>query len=167
VDAEGRRKDHRYKFYTTPLSSYVTCLAHLRLSVTQIPPIMQSSGSVPEMTLAQTKEAINAAGDAFKSWSKTTAKVGPATEHRFVDHLCPSQCAQHRHDLLMKLHGLMHQHRDDLGRIIVRFCVSPCARKMLRKACRRSRTARPWWKARERTITARHSSNGSVGHPFC
>ena len=32
-------------------------------------------GTVPEMTLAQTKEAIAAAGGAFKSWSKTTAKV--------------------------------------------------------------------------------------------
>jgi len=50
------------------------------------------------MTLAQTKEAITAARDAFKSWSKTTAK--------------------HRHDLLMKLHALMFQHHDDLGRII-------------------------------------------------
>ncbi|KAF9651085.1 succinic semialdehyde dehydrogenase [Thelephora ganbajun] len=55
-------------------------------------------GTVPEMTLTQTKEAIAAAADAFKSWSKTTAK--------------------HRHDLLMKLHRLMLQHHDDLGRIV-------------------------------------------------
>jgi len=35
-------------------------------------------GTVPEMTLAQTKEAIAAARDAFRPWSKTTAKVNPS-----------------------------------------------------------------------------------------
>lgn len=32
-------------------------------------------GSVPELGLAETKQAISAAGEAFKSWSTTTAKV--------------------------------------------------------------------------------------------
>jgi succinate-semialdehyde dehydrogenase / glutarate-semialdehyde dehydrogenase len=32
-------------------------------------------GTVPEMGLEETKEAINAAGRAFTTWSKTTAKV--------------------------------------------------------------------------------------------
>ena len=71
------------------------------------------------MTLAQTKEAITAAGDAFKSWSKTTAKVSPPPLYQAAEHLCPHEFVQHRHDLLMKLHGLMLQHHDDLGRIIV------------------------------------------------
>lgn len=32
-------------------------------------------GSVPELGLAETKQAISAAAEAFKSWSTTTAKV--------------------------------------------------------------------------------------------
>lgn len=32
-------------------------------------------GTVPEMGLAETREAIEAAGRAFKTWSRTTAKV--------------------------------------------------------------------------------------------
>lgn len=76
------------------------------------------------MTLAQTKEAITAAGDAFKSWSKTTAKVSlPPRYAKPLNTYDARKCAQHRHDLLMKLHGLLLQNNDDLGRIIVSFCV--------------------------------------------
>ncbi|KAF8961072.1 succinate-semialdehyde dehydrogenase [Flammula alnicola] len=55
-------------------------------------------GTVPEMGLAETKEAIEAAGKAFPAWSATTAK--------------------HRHDLLIKFFHLMQEHHDDLGRLI-------------------------------------------------
>ncbi|KAF9266220.1 succinic semialdehyde dehydrogenase [Marasmius fiardii PR-910] len=62
------------------------------------PATNEELGSVPEMGLAETKEAIDAAAKAFPSWSKTTAKE--------------------RHDLLMKLYALMKEHEDDLSRII-------------------------------------------------
>ncbi|EIW76257.1 succinate-semialdehyde dehydrogenase [Coniophora puteana RWD-64-598 SS2] len=48
--------------------------------------------------VAETKEAINAAAEAFKTWGKTTAK--------------------HRHDVLMKLYALMQEHHEDLGKMI-------------------------------------------------
>ncbi|KAF9534622.1 succinate-semialdehyde dehydrogenase [Crepidotus variabilis] len=68
-----------------------------KISVTN-PATNEELGSVPEMGLEETKEAIEAASKAFPSWSKTTAK--------------------HRHDVLMKLFQLMQQHDDDLGRLI-------------------------------------------------
>jgi succinate-semialdehyde dehydrogenase/glutarate-semialdehyde dehydrogenase len=37
-------------------------------------------GTVPEMGLAETKEAIDAASKAFKTWGKTTAKVSKPNE---------------------------------------------------------------------------------------
>jgi succinate-semialdehyde dehydrogenase/glutarate-semialdehyde dehydrogenase len=55
-------------------------------------------GTVPEMGPEDAKSAIAAAGKAFASWGKTTAK--------------------HRHDILMKFHSLMQEHNDDLARII-------------------------------------------------
>uniref|UniRef100_A0A182C3B8 succinate-semialdehyde dehydrogenase [NAD(P)(+)] n=1 Tax=Pholiota microspora TaxID=1538424 RepID=A0A182C3B8_PHOMI len=55
-------------------------------------------GTVPEMGLAETKEAIDAAAKAFPAWSTTTAK--------------------YRHDLLIKFFRLMQEHHDDLGRLI-------------------------------------------------
>ncbi|KZT29399.1 succinic semialdehyde dehydrogenase [Neolentinus lepideus HHB14362 ss-1] len=55
-------------------------------------------GTVPEMGLQETKEAIEAAAKAFKSWSKTTAKQ--------------------RHDILMAFYTLMQENTDDLARII-------------------------------------------------
>ncbi|KAI0254726.1 succinic semialdehyde dehydrogenase [Lactifluus subvellereus] len=55
-------------------------------------------GTVPEMGLEEVKEAIDAAGRAFTTWSRTTAKQ--------------------RHDILMKFHHLMKEHEDDLARII-------------------------------------------------
>lgn len=55
-------------------------------------------GTVPELGLAETKAAIAAADQAFKTWGQTTAK--------------------YRHDILMKLHALFQEHHDDLGRMI-------------------------------------------------
>ncbi|TFK25993.1 succinate-semialdehyde dehydrogenase [Coprinopsis marcescibilis] len=55
-------------------------------------------GTVPEMGLDETKEAVAAAATAFTSWSRTTAK--------------------YRHDLLIKFFQLMTQHHDDLSRLI-------------------------------------------------
>ncbi|KDQ64182.1 hypothetical protein JAAARDRAFT_27804 [Jaapia argillacea MUCL 33604] len=55
-------------------------------------------GSIPEMGVEETKEAIEAAGKAFKTWGKTTAKE--------------------RHDLLLKYHALMLENSEDLARII-------------------------------------------------
>ncbi|KAA1466466.1 succinate-semialdehyde dehydrogenase [Dentipellis sp. KUC8613] len=54
--------------------------------------------TIPEMGISETKDAIEAAGNAFQTWRKTTAK--------------------HRHDLLLKLFALMNEHADDLARII-------------------------------------------------
>ena len=39
------------------------------------PSTEEDLGTVPEMGLAETKQAIDAAARAFKSWGKTTAKV--------------------------------------------------------------------------------------------
>jgi succinate-semialdehyde dehydrogenase / glutarate-semialdehyde dehydrogenase len=59
----------------------------------------QELGTIPEMGVTETKEAIEAAQKAFESWSKTSAKT--------------------RHDLLLKLFGLMNEHQEDLARIMV------------------------------------------------
>jgi len=56
-------------------------------------------GQVPDMGAKETTAAINAAEQAFKSWSKTTAK--------------------HRHDLLMKLYYAHQENAEDLAKIIV------------------------------------------------
>ena len=39
------------------------------------PATTEELGTVPEMGLEETKEAIEAASKAFKTWSKTTGKV--------------------------------------------------------------------------------------------
>ena len=39
------------------------------------PANLEEIGTVPDMGLTETKEAIEAAAAAFKTWSKTTAKV--------------------------------------------------------------------------------------------
>ncbi|KAH9999912.1 succinic semialdehyde dehydrogenase [Russula vinacea] len=62
------------------------------------PATREELGTVPEMGIEETKDAINAAGEAFVTWSKTTAK--------------------HRHDILMKFYALMKEHENDLARII-------------------------------------------------
>uniref|UniRef100_A0A0W0FPP4 Succinate-semialdehyde dehydrogenase n=1 Tax=Moniliophthora roreri TaxID=221103 RepID=A0A0W0FPP4_MONRR len=68
-----------------------------RIVVTN-PATNEELGTVPEMGLAETKEAIDAAAKAFATWSKTTAKE--------------------RHDILLKFFALMKEHDDDLARII-------------------------------------------------
>ncbi|KAG8742343.1 succinate semialdehyde dehydrogenase NADP+ linked [Ceratobasidium sp. 414] len=55
-------------------------------------------GTVPELGVEDTKRAIQHAAEAFKTWSKTTAKE--------------------RHDILRKLYQLMMDNNDDLGLII-------------------------------------------------
>lgn len=45
------------------------------------PATKEELGTIPEMGIEETKDAINAAGRAFVTWSKTTAKV---TGHHFV-----------------------------------------------------------------------------------
>ncbi|KAI0364593.1 succinic semialdehyde dehydrogenase [Pilatotrama ljubarskyi] len=62
------------------------------------PATAEELGTVPEMGLDETKQAIEAASNAFKTWSKTTAK--------------------HRHDILKRLFALMQEHQDDLARLI-------------------------------------------------
>ncbi|TFK43856.1 succinate-semialdehyde dehydrogenase [Crucibulum laeve] len=62
------------------------------------PATNEELGTVPEMGLAETKEAIDAAAKAFPAWSKTTSKE--------------------RHDILIKFFQLMKEHHDDLGRLI-------------------------------------------------
>ncbi|KAI0677764.1 succinic semialdehyde dehydrogenase [Trametes maxima] len=62
------------------------------------PATTEELGTVPEMGLEETKEAIEAASRAFKTWSKTTAKQ--------------------RHDILKKFYVLMQEHQDDLARLI-------------------------------------------------
>lgn len=44
---------------------------------TSDPATEEELGTVPEMGLTETKQAIDAASQAFKSWSKTTAKACP------------------------------------------------------------------------------------------
>ncbi|KAF5392997.1 hypothetical protein D9757_001172 [Collybiopsis confluens] len=62
------------------------------------PATNEELGTVPEMGLAETKEAIDAAHEALPAWSATTAKE--------------------RHDILIKFFRLMQEHHDDLGRLI-------------------------------------------------
>ncbi|TIA74056.1 hypothetical protein E3P77_02007, partial [Wallemia ichthyophaga] len=55
-------------------------------------------GSVPEMGVAETRRAIDAAGEAYKTFSKTTAKS--------------------RQDLLNRIFALISQNADDLAKIV-------------------------------------------------
>lgn len=80
---------------------------------------------MPEMGLEETRQAIEAASKAFKTWSKTTAKVRPGPELASDRTLgarsyCAYDSLQQRHDILMKFYGLMQEHQDDLARLIVR-----------------------------------------------
>ncbi|KAH7887445.1 Aldehyde/histidinol dehydrogenase [Phlebopus sp. FC_14] len=62
------------------------------------PATEEELGTIPEMGTEETQSAIAAAGKAFQTWGKTTAK--------------------YRHDILMKFFALMQEHHDDLARII-------------------------------------------------
>jgi len=62
------------------------------------PATKEEIGTVADMGLEEAKEAIDVAGEAFKTWSKTTAKS--------------------RHDILMKFYKLMLDNADDLAMII-------------------------------------------------
>ncbi|KAG8968545.1 succinate semialdehyde dehydrogenase NADP+ linked [Tulasnella sp. 419] len=62
------------------------------------PATSEDLGTVPELDIQDTKAAINAASQAFRTWSKTTAK--------------------HRHDVLKKLYDLMIENTEDLAKII-------------------------------------------------
>jgi len=77
-------------------------------------------GTVPEMGIEETKEAIDAAVRSFATWSKTTAKVTPVNLQCTVYLL---GLGQQRHDILMKFYNLMREHDDDLARIIVSPCI--------------------------------------------
>jgi hypothetical protein len=52
-------------------------LIHGSCSVVVDPATEEELGTVPEMGLEETKAAIAAAGKAFQTWGKTTAKVSP------------------------------------------------------------------------------------------
>jgi acyl-CoA reductase-like NAD-dependent aldehyde dehydrogenase len=82
------------------------------------PATTEELGTVPEMGLAETKEAIDAAAKAFKTWGKTTAKVRLII-FRMKDRDIHEAPFKHRHDILMKMFALMQEHHDDLGKIIV------------------------------------------------
>ncbi|KAI0316114.1 succinate-semialdehyde dehydrogenase [Amylostereum chailletii] len=62
------------------------------------PATEEELGTIPEMGVEETKEAIAAAAKAFTTWGKTTAKS--------------------RHDILIKLYNLMKEHEADLARLI-------------------------------------------------
>lgn len=50
-------------------------LTHGSCSITIDPATEEELGTIPEMGLEETKAAIAAAGKAFQTWGKTTAKV--------------------------------------------------------------------------------------------
>ena len=88
------------------------------------PATTEELGTVPELGLEDTKHAIDAASKAFKTWSKTTAKV--RLSYLFiVVALTVMSVVQQRHDILMKWYALMREHSDDLSRLIVSRSVSP------------------------------------------
>ena len=62
---------------TIPVHSMFICYSNYHLFwLTAVDPADDKLlGTVPEMGLEETKEAIETAGKAFKTWSKTTAKV--------------------------------------------------------------------------------------------
>ncbi|KAJ3509762.1 hypothetical protein NLJ89_g5045 [Agrocybe chaxingu] len=93
----GLKDPSLVKFQSLVDGKWVDAQSGEKIVVTN-PATNEELGTVPEMGLAETKQAIEAASKAFVSWSKTTAK--------------------YRHDLLLKLYALMQQHHEDLGRLI-------------------------------------------------
>jgi succinate-semialdehyde dehydrogenase/glutarate-semialdehyde dehydrogenase len=57
------------------------------------PATSEELGRVPEMGLAETKEAIDAAAKAFPTWSRTTAKACPACPPVYRSQLTHSRAA--------------------------------------------------------------------------
>ena len=55
-------------------------------------------GELPEMSVSDVRSAVDAAADAFTAWKRTSEKE--------------------RHDVLLRLYGLMTRHADDLASII-------------------------------------------------
>ena len=103
-------------------------------------------GVVPDMGVAETKEAIDKAALAFKSWSKTTAKVIMRSCGFFLSPE-PFRVAQARHDVLRKLYDLFIQNADDLARIIVSLSAPWLANSnslLPHLPSRQSRTAKHW-----------------------
>ncbi|KAF8076780.1 succinate-semialdehyde dehydrogenase [Lyophyllum atratum] len=97
ASAFGLKDPSLVKFQGFIDGKWVDAKSGSKISVTN-PATQKELGTVPDMGLAETKEAIDAAAKAFPAWSKTTAK--------------------HRHDILMKFYALMKEHEDDLSRII-------------------------------------------------
>lgn len=81
------------------------------------PATNEEIGTLPEMDVAATRECINAAAEAFKSWSTTTAKVTPLSEGFLFILIFLLQV---RHDALKRMYDLMLENSDDLARIMVR-----------------------------------------------
>ncbi|TFY58000.1 hypothetical protein EVJ58_g6682 [Rhodofomes roseus] len=82
------------------------------------PATEEELGTVPEMGLAETKQAIAAASRAFKSWGKTTAKVYSDPHVFGADDADALHVLKQRHDILMKFYALMQENTEDLARII-------------------------------------------------
>lgn len=61
--------------YPTPLFQRRVLLGYTTLIVCVDPATAEELGTVPELGLEETKQAIDAASTAFKTWSKTAAKV--------------------------------------------------------------------------------------------
>ncbi|KDN51141.1 hypothetical protein RSAG8_00770, partial [Rhizoctonia solani AG-8 WAC10335] len=81
-------------------SALRTAAAHPRFPSTPLRfnPVLFARMASSSTTVEDTKKAIEVAGEAFKTWSRTTAKE--------------------RHDILKKMYGLMIDNGDDLGLII-------------------------------------------------
>jgi hypothetical protein len=117
-------------------------------------------GIVPDMGVAETKEAIDKAALAFKSWSKTTDKVimRPCCLLLSPD---PFRVAQARHDVLRKLYDLFIHNADDLARIIVSLSALWLANTnslWYYLPSRQSRMAKHWQKQRCCSVTVRNGS---------
>ena len=69
------------------------------------------------MGILETKEAIEAAQTAFKTWSRTTARVRILRSFNKIS--INRGYLQHRYGILKRLHALMLEHNDDLSLLMV------------------------------------------------
>ncbi len=78
----GRREGRRGNQGHQCVSSFLSDTPHSeRTSSARVDPATEEElGTIPEMGLEETKQAIDAASKAFKTWSKTSAKV--RSQHR-------------------------------------------------------------------------------------